>query len=88
MSNHAWGTGHVWRKLAAASLSLWLSRSAIAHPAMLSYDDCFSGPNTTQKLNVSIVYAQLIGNEYLNLTVIGQSSIPIIGRANSSTNLG
>lgn len=88
MSSHAQGTGNVWRKLAAASLSLLLSRSVVAQPAMLSYDDCFSGSNTTQKLSVSTVYAQLIGTDYLNLTVIGQSNIPIIGRANSSSNLG
>lgn len=88
MRSRARGTENAWRKLAAASLLLWLSKSAMAQPAMLSYSDCFSGSNTTQKLNVSTVFAQLRGDSYLNLTVIGQSNIPIIGRANSSSNLG
>lgn len=73
--------------LLAASLSLFFSISVLAQPATLGFQDCFFG-NVSQKLNVSTVYAQLEGNIALNLTVIGYSNLPIVGRSNSSTKLG
>jgi len=73
--------------LFALFLSLLFSGSVLSQPATLDFQDCFSG-NVTQKLNVSTVYAQIDGNTALNLTVIGYSDIPIVGRSNSSTKLG
>lgn len=72
--------------LFALFLSLLFSGSVLSQPATLDFQDCFSG-NVTQKLNVSTVYAQIDGNAALNLTVIGYSDIPIVGRSNSSTKL-
>jgi len=70
--------------------SLLLSDSALGQPAILDYEDCFSSSgNTSEKLNVLMVYAQILrDNKALNLTVIGQSNVPIVGRSNDSTKLG
>jgi hypothetical protein len=78
------------RVLVVVVLSLLLSDSALGQPAILNYDDCFSSTgNTSEKLNVMMVYAQILrDNKALNLTVIGQSNIPIVGRSNDSTKLG
>lgn len=73
--------------LLAASLSLFFSVSVLGQPATLRFQDCFSG-NVTQKLNVSTVYAQIEGDTTLNLTVIGYSGLPIVGRSNASSKLG
>lgn len=60
-----------------------------ADPATLNYEDCFSSSgNLTEKLSITTVYAQLLGETALNITVIGQSNIPIVGRSNDSTKLG
>lgn len=88
MSSHLWLAGRLPRVLLASCLFLLFSSSALAQPTTLKFQDCFSGDNTTQKLNVSTVYAQLLGDTALNLTVVGQSNIPIIGSANSSSSLG
>jgi hypothetical protein len=72
----------------AIVISLLLVDSTLGQIATLNYQDCFSG-NVTEKLNVSMVYAQLSDNNTaLNLTVIGQSNVPIVGRSNDSTKLG
>lgn len=73
--------------LLAASLSLLFSVSVLGQPATLDFQDCFAG-NVTQKLHVSTVYAQLEGDVALNLTVIGYSNLPIVGRSNTSSKLG
>jgi hypothetical protein len=71
-------------------LSLFFVDSTLGQPAVIDYQDCFSSTgNTTGKLNVSVVYAQISdNNRNLNFTIIGQSNIPIIGRLNDSTKLG
>ena len=58
-----------------------------AQPAVLRYQDCFSGSNTTQKLNISTVYGQLLEEShatYLNLTLIGSTPGTILEASNSS----
>ncbi|KAI0375926.1 hypothetical protein BV20DRAFT_932337 [Pilatotrama ljubarskyi] len=66
-------------------LSLSLSRFTLttAQPATLQYSDCFSSSNTSQKLDVSTVYAQFFPSgssrgPYINFTVIGNSPQQII----------
>ncbi|TFY69192.1 hypothetical protein EVG20_g3243 [Dentipellis fragilis] len=65
-----------------SSLSLCL-----ADPAIAPFSDCFSG-NVSQKLNVSTVYAQITHSNtlgrHLNLTVFGDSPLPIEGLANNT----
>lgn len=60
-----------------------------AQPAAVQFRDCFSGSNTTQKLNVSAVYAQLIpqddGRANLNFTLVG-STPQVIVEASSDQN--
>ncbi len=61
-------------------------------PADLTFNDCFSSANVSGKLTVSNVYAQVLHNatlsNYLDLVVIGETPVEIIGRSNSSLNLG
>lgn len=57
-------------------------------PVQLPWGDCFTGTNLTQKLNVTTVYAQLVDQTSLNITILGQSNIPIRGQVNDSTKLG
>ncbi|KAI0677278.1 hypothetical protein C8Q78DRAFT_1073993 [Trametes maxima] len=54
-----------------------------AQPASLQFSDCFSSSNTSQKVDVSAVYAQFFpagtdGGPYINFTVIGNSPQQII----------
>lgn len=62
--------------------------SALAQPAVLQFDDCFSGDNTTQKLSISTVYAQLFpqddGRAFLNFTVLGTTPEVIVEASDSS----
>ena len=77
------------RVLVVVVLSFLLSDSALGQPAILNYEDCSSTGNTSEKLDVLMVYAQILrDNKALNLTVIGQSNMPIVGRSNDSTKLG
>ncbi|KAI0938161.1 hypothetical protein AcV7_003434 [Taiwanofungus camphoratus] len=65
------------RVLLVLSLSLSHLRYTSAQPANLQYQDCFSGSNTSLKLNVSDVYAQVVNGaserKYMNFTVLGQT---------------
>ncbi|KAK0190459.1 hypothetical protein F5146DRAFT_1044297 [Armillaria mellea] len=61
-------------------------------PADLTFNDCFSpNANVSSKLTVSNVYAQVLHNatlsNYLDLVVIGETPVQIIGRSDSSLNL-
>ncbi|KAI0722396.1 hypothetical protein C8T65DRAFT_564781 [Cerioporus squamosus] len=53
-----------------------------AQPATLQYSDCFSSDNTTQKVDVSTVYAQFFPDSakgpYINFTVIGTTPQTIV----------
>ncbi|KAI9000754.1 hypothetical protein BD414DRAFT_451375 [Trametes punicea] len=65
------------------ALSFSLFTFTTAQPATLQYSDCFSSPNTSQKLEVSTVYAQFFPagssrGPYINFTVIGNSPQQII----------
>ncbi|KZP13441.1 hypothetical protein FIBSPDRAFT_960501 [Athelia psychrophila] len=55
----------------------------------MDYVDCFSSShgNLSEKLQVSTVYAQIVDDSYLNITIIGYSNVPIVGRSNDSTKL-
>jgi len=91
MGSRAGLVGYLPRILVITVLSFFLSGSALGQPTILHYDDCFSSTsgNMTEKLDVLMIYAQILrDNKALNLTVIGQSNIPIVGRTNDSTKLG
>lgn len=88
MGSHAGLAGmlpHIW---VALFLSLFFCELSLAQPATLKFQDCFSGGNLTEKLDVTTVYAQVIGDQLLNLTIVGNSNIPIVGRSSTSTKLG
>ncbi|EMD40517.1 hypothetical protein CERSUDRAFT_80183 [Gelatoporia subvermispora B] len=63
-------------------LSLSQLTPTFAQPATLQYSDCFSDTNTSVKLNISNVYAQLLPNESggprLNFTVLGETPATIV----------
>jgi hypothetical protein len=90
MGCHAGLGGYLPCILVVVILSHFLSDFALGQPATLKYEDCFSSSgNISEKLNVSRVYAQILdGSSVLNLTVIGQSNVPIVGRSNDSSKLG
>ena len=67
--------------------------AAAASPANLSFTDCFdTSANVSRKIDVSNVYAQVLHDEqydsYLDLVLIANSPLEIIGRAEQSPNLG
>ncbi|KZT05573.1 uncharacterized protein LAESUDRAFT_813388 [Laetiporus sulphureus 93-53] len=71
-------------------LSLSNLRCTYAQPAQLQYEDCFSSDNTSVKLNISTVYAQVLdddsgGGKFMNLTVLGETPEMIPAQANTST---
>ncbi|KAG6910813.1 hypothetical protein DXG01_007702 [Tephrocybe rancida] len=76
-----------------ALLFLLLVPRILADPAVARFTDCFdeASSNSSQKLEISTVYAQVLENDglgmYLNLTVLGSSPQPIQGFTNSSTSL-
>ena len=90
MGCHAGLGGYLPCILVIVILSHFLSDVALGQPATLEYQDCFSSNgNISEKLNVSMVYAQILDNSsVLNLTVVGHSNIPIVGRSNDSSKLG
>lgn len=53
-----------------------------AQPATIQYSDCFSSDNTSQKVDISTVYAQFFPDSpkgaYLNFTVIGSTPQQIL----------
>ncbi|KAG7447646.1 uncharacterized protein BT62DRAFT_892081 [Guyanagaster necrorhizus] len=66
--------------------------NVLCAPADLTFDDCFDpNANVSEKLTVSNVYAQVLYNSslhnYLDLVVIGETPVEIIGRSDSSLNL-
>ena len=62
--------------------------TATAQPATLQFSDCFSSPNTSQKLDISTVYAQYFpessNGAYINFTVFGTSPQQIIYALNGT----
>ena len=91
MGCHAGLGGYLPCIFVVVILSHFLSDLALGQPATLKYEDCFSpaNGNISEKLNVSMVYAQILNDgSVLNLTVIGQSNVPIVGRSNDSSKLG
>jgi hypothetical protein len=74
-----------------ALFSLLFAGSALADPASIPFEDCFSG-NDSMKLTVDEVYGQVLTSSelgtYLNLTVIGNSPQDILGFTDSSSSLG
>ena len=82
---------HSWHAVPTMLLSLVFALAGIsetaAQPAVLQYTDCFSGSNTTQKLNISTVYGQLLTEPHatwLNLTLIGSTPDTILEASNGS----
>ncbi|OBZ70432.1 hypothetical protein A0H81_09679 [Grifola frondosa] len=69
------------RLLLILGLSLSLLTYTVAQPATVQFEDCFSGDNSSVKLEVSNVYAQFFGNgpngPYINFTVLGQTPLAI-----------
>lgn len=82
----------LWRAFARLFflLSFLVSRLMLttAQPATLQFSDCFSSSNTSQKLDVSTVYAQFFPQStkgaYINFTVIGTSPQEIIAASNGT----
>ncbi|KAF7317221.1 TRP domain-containing protein [Mycena chlorophos] len=76
--------------LALVSVLLGRAVPALADPATLAFNDCFSG-NASLKLSVDTVYGQVLDDPqlgtYLNLTVIGNSPQQIDGFTDSSSSL-
>jgi len=57
-----------------------------ADPAKLPFTDCFDADNTTQRVTVDTVYAQVLHNtDSLNLTVLAHTPQPILGLTNASS---
>lgn len=59
----------------------------VAQPASLQYQDCFSSSNTSQKLNISTVYAQLLEfphDAFLNFTILGETPQVILESSGGS----
>lgn len=76
-----------------ALLILLALPNVLANPLNVSFTDCFdSNGNTSLKLSISSVYAQVLEDDqqsvYLNLTVLGDSPQEIVGYSNTSLNLG
>lgn len=64
----------------------------LGDPATVGFSDCFDqSANVSQKLNITTIYAQILPNDtwgqYLNLTLLGESSTGIVGFSNSSSSL-
>ncbi|KAF7789345.1 hypothetical protein EIP86_000289 [Pleurotus ostreatoroseus] len=56
-------------------------RGTVAQPASLQFNDCFTDSNTTQKLNLSTVYAQVLPTShgtFLNFTIFGEAPQTIL----------
>ena len=74
------------RLLLVITLTLPYLPHAFAQPAIVQFQDCFSSSNTSIRLDVSTVYAQVLsyssGGSYLNFTVIGSSPQEIVESTN------
>lgn len=82
---------HPWRSIPEMFLMLLLYFLHLAlvsaQPAQLQYQDCSSSSNTSQKLSISTVYAQLFEIPHgalLNFTVLGSTPETILEASNSS----
>lgn len=65
---------------------LWFI-GVVAQPATLQWNDCFTGSNTSHKLNLSTVYAQVLPTAHgalLNLTVLGETPQTILESSSGS----
>lgn len=66
------------------------SSGVVGQPAVVQYEDCFTGPATAQKLNVSTVYAQVIqepsGHARLDFTLFGTTPQRILKSSGDPTN--
>jgi hypothetical protein len=73
-------------RLAYILLISCFPRYTMSQPATVPFNDCFTG-NSTQKLDVTVVYAQVLNgpDSYLNLTILGASNESIQGYSNDST---
>ena len=85
-------SGCLWKAVSRPLLLLAFLVSCFtlttAQPATLQFSDCFSSSNTSQKLDVSTVYAQFFPQStkgaYINFTVIGTSPQEIIAASNGT----
>lgn len=55
----------------------------VAEPATLLFTDCFSG-DPSHKVQISTVYGQTLSSRYLNLTIIGNTSLEIVNAGNGT----
>ncbi|EIW76183.1 hypothetical protein CONPUDRAFT_110955 [Coniophora puteana RWD-64-598 SS2] len=69
--------------LVALLLALQLPFHALAQPAVLPFFDCFAG-NQSAKLSIDTVYAQLIQQQQLNLTLVGSAANQVVCQSNDS----
>jgi hypothetical protein len=63
---------------------LLLVHPSFTQPATLVFDDCYTG-DASRKMSVDTVYSQIIDDQTLNITVLGDTAAAII---NSNTSLG
>ena len=82
---------HPWHTNSSMTLSFLLllagAVGSLAQPAVLSFDDCFADSSTSQKLNISTVYAQLTEiphGAFLNFTILGETPEVILESSNGS----
>lgn len=71
-------------RLLALPFLLLLVHLSFAQPATLAFGDCYSG-DASRKMSVDTVYSQIIDDQTLNITVLGDTAAEII---NSNTSLG
>jgi len=57
---------------------------SLTQPATLAFDDCYTG-DAVRKMSVDTVYSQIIDDQALNITVLGDTAAAIV---NSNTSLG
>ncbi|KAG8218908.1 hypothetical protein J3R82DRAFT_4589 [Butyriboletus roseoflavus] len=62
---------------------LFLVHPSLAQPATLVFDDCYNG-DVSRKMSVDTVYSQVIDEQTLNITVLGNTAAEIV---NSNTSL-
>ncbi|KAF8343734.1 hypothetical protein F5887DRAFT_1272420 [Amanita rubescens] len=72
-------------------LLLLILPTTFADPATLEFTNCSQSSSSSQPLNITNVYAQILPSDtlgaYMNLTMIGESSQEIVGFSNTSSSL-
>ena len=84
-ARHPWQT--IPEMLLISILYLLQLSLVYAQPAQLQFQDCFAGSTTSQKLDISTIYAQLFEIPHgalLNFTILGSTPDTIQEASNGS----